>query len=100
LNQTNDLFFSLSAKLYRADACKLVEFKLQPIFFSHPGKPFAVYCSILFLKDPSFLYVHLLPGILRKHLPTSGREEGSEDFCPVFLEWLWLLPGCFPDLLD
>ncbi len=44
--------------------------------------------------------MHLLPRILRKHLPTVGGQESPEDIGPVSLERLWLPSGRFLELLD
>ena len=32
--------------------------------------------------------MHLLPGLLREHLPTVGREQGSQDLASVGLHGL------------
>jgi len=42
------------------------------------------------LRKPVLGKVHLLPGVLRKHLPIVRDKESSEDFRPVLLCGLWL----------
>jgi hypothetical protein len=42
--------------------------------------------------------VYLLACILRKHLPSIGYKQCSQDLGPVLLLRLWFLPGGFPKI--